>query len=461
MHKNATKCNKTLSKWCKNKHAASKIIHTFETYQGDTFRVGSKIKFHLNVVRLGLPLGNKFVVVPNMSYASALVNSNSGSVEPIDKKSEVLSKSESSDKIGSLSAELSEETVGKSHDKEDFSSVYAFLIMGFDFSHGSNFAKDVMCKFACSVRPCNSSGNFTMLVSFGRANFKLEEDLVSIALEAAIGGFCRELKTSILRERVFSFCVASKEVGFYIAKLRRYSCAQFKCYFHLWGRGGPNWQREFAQWQKESDEEWTLISPSKRRVQMGLNALNKKAPKPIIFSARELRKTLVFEDSISYPTCKGYQDQRVKGKCSVDSTPISKSVPASNSSLGKEQSVEENVGLVNIGQPSSSQYSNVLEENNEFNKMIADMVVKVWKCGRCFSMLHETKDCVNEIHCWACYNYGHIQKNCLKSKVKESFKWVQRQPNKSLGQKAVLPVGELKNSAISPPLSSSLSQASK
>jgi hypothetical protein len=34
MHKNATKCNETLSKWCKNKHGASKIIDTFETYQG-------------------------------------------------------------------------------------------------------------------------------------------------------------------------------------------------------------------------------------------------------------------------------------------------------------------------------------------------------------------------------------------------------------------------------------------
>jgi hypothetical protein len=28
MHKNATKCNETLSKWCKNKHGASKIIDT-------------------------------------------------------------------------------------------------------------------------------------------------------------------------------------------------------------------------------------------------------------------------------------------------------------------------------------------------------------------------------------------------------------------------------------------------
>jgi hypothetical protein len=32
LHKNATKCNKTQGKWCKNKHGASKIIDTFETY---------------------------------------------------------------------------------------------------------------------------------------------------------------------------------------------------------------------------------------------------------------------------------------------------------------------------------------------------------------------------------------------------------------------------------------------
>jgi hypothetical protein len=33
MHKSAMKFNKTLNKWCKNKHGASKIMDTFETYQ--------------------------------------------------------------------------------------------------------------------------------------------------------------------------------------------------------------------------------------------------------------------------------------------------------------------------------------------------------------------------------------------------------------------------------------------
>jgi hypothetical protein len=41
MHKNATKCNKTLSKWCNNKHGASKIIDTFETYQYQATHDGS------------------------------------------------------------------------------------------------------------------------------------------------------------------------------------------------------------------------------------------------------------------------------------------------------------------------------------------------------------------------------------------------------------------------------------
>jgi hypothetical protein len=33
MYKSATKCNETVGKWCKNKHGASKIIDTLETYQ--------------------------------------------------------------------------------------------------------------------------------------------------------------------------------------------------------------------------------------------------------------------------------------------------------------------------------------------------------------------------------------------------------------------------------------------
>jgi hypothetical protein len=44
MHKNATKCNKTQSKWCINKHGASKIIDTFETYQVPNWAASTAIK---------------------------------------------------------------------------------------------------------------------------------------------------------------------------------------------------------------------------------------------------------------------------------------------------------------------------------------------------------------------------------------------------------------------------------
>jgi hypothetical protein len=36
------KCNETLSKWCKNKHGASKIVDTFETYQQPHRKLGAK-----------------------------------------------------------------------------------------------------------------------------------------------------------------------------------------------------------------------------------------------------------------------------------------------------------------------------------------------------------------------------------------------------------------------------------
>jgi hypothetical protein len=43
MHKSATKCNEILGKWCKNKHGASKIMDTLETYQRASGPSGSRV----------------------------------------------------------------------------------------------------------------------------------------------------------------------------------------------------------------------------------------------------------------------------------------------------------------------------------------------------------------------------------------------------------------------------------
>ncbi|KAM0890502.1 hypothetical protein ACQ4PT_027029 [Festuca glaucescens] len=84
----------------------------------------------------------------------------------------------------------------------------------------------------------------------------------------------------------------------------------FKCFFHLWGRGGPNWRWEFDRWQKENAAEWTLVSSSKHILQHGLSALKRQAPKSILSQAHKTGKKLVFADSINYDACLGYQDPK-------------------------------------------------------------------------------------------------------------------------------------------------------
>jgi hypothetical protein len=66
MHKNAMKCNKTLSKWCKNKHEASKIIYTFETYQRLNlgFLLREKCCCAHHTFRLGFPTGRWSILTP-------------------------------------------------------------------------------------------------------------------------------------------------------------------------------------------------------------------------------------------------------------------------------------------------------------------------------------------------------------------------------------------------------------
>jgi hypothetical protein len=205
------------------------------------------------------------------------------------------------------------------------SVVFDSLSMGRDFSVGISFAKSICKRFFSAMHSSRDSDHFTLVVSFGRANFHLSEDSAGIALEAAIGGFCGSLKVSILRERVFSFVVSSKQVGFHILNLRSYACPQFKCYFHLWGQGGLNWMREFKFWQQECRQEWTLASPSKRRMQLGLSAMKKPRPKSAINSLHSVSKRLSFATTIDYVACKGYtcgnSDSSIRKENSLSKSP--------------------------------------------------------------------------------------------------------------------------------------------
>jgi hypothetical protein len=217
--------------------------------KNDIFSLGAKLLFPKHVVRMGLP-----TFTPSTTEAKG----------PLDARSDGSSSSGASLKVDPLQqqddilCETASKDDGRCH--SHFSDDHGALSPGFSFSHGRNFAKDVLAKFQSTVAPSDESGHFMMVVSFGRSAFKIEEWSASVALEAAIGGQCDNLKVSELSERVFSFCVASKEVGFHILKLRKFACAQFKCFFHLWGRGGPNWKWEFLQWEKKlmNSGQWSV-----------------------------------------------------------------------------------------------------------------------------------------------------------------------------------------------------------
>jgi hypothetical protein len=127
-------------------------------------------------------------------------------------------------------------------------AVHASLVLDLDFSHGIGFAKEVRSLFQSVVHPYIRSAHFTMVVFFGHVSFHFDEDMISLALEAVIGGHCGDLKVSLIADRIYSFTVSSKGVGFRILKLRVYACFQFKYFFHLWGYEGSNWQRELSLW---------------------------------------------------------------------------------------------------------------------------------------------------------------------------------------------------------------------
>ena len=267
------------------------------------------------------------------------------------------------------------------------SAVYDAISMGLDFSHGFNFAKEINNLFCTTVHPTRYSGHFTLVVSFARANFRISEDSAAIALEAVIGGFCGSLKVSSLRDRTFSFAVSNKLVGFHIYKLRKFSCKQFKCYFNLWGRGGPHWQSEFRTWQLECDKEWILVSPTKKRAQLGLAALKLPVPKSSIKSSNPTSRKLVFSESISYEACKGYKDPNCKALAISFGSFTAPEFPSTIS--------DSNV-LITQDIPS---LHDIVEDSGQQGLacVIDDMAYRFWKCGRCLSMNHDTGQCNNKI----------------------------------------------------------------
>jgi hypothetical protein len=265
-------------------------------------------------------------------------------------------------------------------------------------------------------------------VAFGRSSFKLEEESVALALEAVIGGFCGSLNVSRVQERVFSFTVANKNVGFHIVQKRKFSCAKFVCYFHLWSSGGPNWLREFHLWQKECDQEWTLVSPSKARAQMGLEALSKPRPKSAV-KHTVTGKRLNFAEEIAYTAHKGYAP---KVAATVPTSVMwTKSLPSisfkSVKPMADSPSKDVN-GSTLLLDPTNGCSDSEREENafesTGLEKVVDDIAFRFWDCSRCLSMGHKISDCTRRIRCRKCFRSGHIEKSCFNRFSKSLQQWV-------------------------------------
>lgn len=176
-----------------------------------------------------------------------------------------------------------------------------------DFSHGLAFSHEVYRHSGFTVHPMKHRRPFIMVIYFGRHVFRLSPDTVAAALESVIGGSAIEFRVSQITDSVFSFKVSCMQVGFHILELRSFKCSSFKCFFHLWGHGGPNWRWEFALWKKQCDAEWIIVSPSKRRASLGLMAMHSRPLKSSLKSGSFVRKKLSFASLQQYEVCKGYR----------------------------------------------------------------------------------------------------------------------------------------------------------
>ncbi|KQK04421.1 hypothetical protein BRADI_2g13426v3 [Brachypodium distachyon] len=206
-----------------------------------------------------------------------------------------------------------------------------------DYRSGQSFAKSIFAKFRQPVHPLCQSFKFSMVVSFGRADFWLSPASIAQVLEAAIGGRAALFQVSLIRDRVFKFSLCSKHVGFQVLAYCSFSCMHLKCYFHLWSNGGPNWQVEFKSWLAAEEAEWSVVRANRRRVANAFQAMDLAARfgvRPILrpagmpASGRRLSfaPAIAFEARLGYddPSARPVQDSFLVGSISVPMIPAAR-----------------------------------------------------------------------------------------------------------------------------------------
>ena len=135
-----------------------------------------------------------------------------------------------------------------------------------NFARGKDFERSMREKFGHPVvfSPGFSQREFTLVVSFCCARFRLDCHTVSITLQSCFGGYPQGFRAHHLKDRSFKFSVASKAVGFEIYNHGHMVEKDFKLVFNLWGFRGPNWLREEQLFYREEESSWTLVTTGPR-----------------------------------------------------------------------------------------------------------------------------------------------------------------------------------------------------
>jgi hypothetical protein len=130
-----------------------------------------------------------------------------------------------------------------------------------DFRPGLAFEdslRDVLSSSVCPARPSLRS-SFWLVVSFGRCIFKLNSVSVGHLLQAALGGFAAGFEVLQLADRVFRFSISSMAVSFHIYNSGCIERKEFRAFFNIWNRGGPNWKHEFKLFSDEEAASWLKV----------------------------------------------------------------------------------------------------------------------------------------------------------------------------------------------------------
>lgn len=243
-------------------------------------------------------------------------------------------------------------------------------------------------------------GHSFLVASFGRCKFKLSPSSVGAIFQATIGGVASDFAVLQLGDRVFRFSVSSMFVGFHVVNLRSFECLAFKLFFHLWGKGDPNWIREWRNFCVEEEASWTDV---RKNPQAGRSLFNGS---PHSASAGN-------GPPLTGPNAVPIAPHQ--HRCSVFDLlffPSDQSPAAHNGKkpIGQvHQARQKHLRLnLNFGaERASGQYSSAGNPSTALAPGI---------CSRCLAKGHDREACKSSIKCFTCRRDGHIELNCPRDR---------------------------------------------